>query len=175
MSATAGALAATAELPRWQPAYVGIGSNLDGPREQVERALAALERVSRSRLVLSSPLYCTAPFGDIAQPPYVNAVAALLTQLAPEELLGELRRLETELGRAPARERWGPRRIDLDLLVLGHETRATATLNLPHPGMGERDFVLYPLADIAPDLEVPGLGRVETLRARVANRGVRRL
>ena len=154
MTAAASALAATAGLPRWQPAYIGIGSNLDGPREQVERALAALERVPRSRLVLSSPLYRTAPFGEVAQPPYVNAVAALLTQLAPEELLGELRRLETELGRGLARERWGPRRIDLDLLVLGGETRATA---------------------IAPDLEVPGLGRVDTLRARVVNRGVQRL
>jgi len=175
MSATAGALTATAELPRWQPAYVGIGSNLDEPRVQVERALAALERLPRSRLVLRSPLYRTAPLGDAAQPPYVNAVAALLTQLAPEELLAELRRLETELGRAPVRERWGPRRIDLDLLVLGRETRATEALNLPHPGMAERDFVLYPLADIAPDLEVPGLGRVGALRARVTNRGVHRL
>jgi 2-amino-4-hydroxy-6-hydroxymethyldihydropteridine diphosphokinase len=73
------------------------------------------------------------------------------------------------------RERWAPRRIDLDLLVQGRETRATAALTLPHPGIGERDFVLYPLADIAPELEVPGVGRVAALRARVTNRGVEKL
>jgi 2-amino-4-hydroxy-6-hydroxymethyldihydropteridine diphosphokinase len=105
----------------------------------------------------------------------VNAVAGLVTRLSPEELLAELRGLERELGREPPRERWGPRLIDLDLLVLGRETRATPELTLPHPGIGERDFVLYPLADIAPEMDVPGLGRVASLRRRVANRGVVRL
>jgi 2-amino-4-hydroxy-6-hydroxymethyldihydropteridine diphosphokinase len=105
----------------------------------------------------------------------VNAVAALLTRLSPEEMLAELRAQEISLGRQPPRERWGPRRIDLDLLVLGRETRATPELTLPHPGITQRDFVLFPLADIAPDLEVPGAGRVAALKARVENRGVRRL
>jgi len=170
------ALAGMATLPAWQPAYVGLGSNLDGPREQVLRGLAALALLPRSSLVLRSPLYRTVPLttGD-TQPPFVNAVAGLLTRLTPEELLAELRRVERELGRAPARERWAARRIDLDLLVHGGETRATETLTLPHPGIAERDFVLYPLADIAPNLEVPGLGRVAALRARVANRGMERL
>jgi 2-amino-4-hydroxy-6-hydroxymethyldihydropteridine diphosphokinase len=160
---------------RWQPAYVGVGSNLDGPRVQVQGALAALGRIRDSGLVVSSPLYRTVPLGEVAQPPFVNAVAGLLTRLSPEELLAELRGLERELGREPPRERWGPRVIDLDLLVQGGETRATDALTLPHPGIAERDFVLYPLADIAPDLEVPGVGRVSTLRARVANRGIERL
>jgi len=120
-------------------------------------------------------MYRTRPFGEVVQPAFVNAAAGLLTQSTPEDLLGALRALERELGREAPRERWGPRLIDLDLLVVGRETRATETLSLPHPGIAERDFVLYPLADIAPDLDVPGLGRVASLRERVANRGIERL
>jgi 2-amino-4-hydroxy-6-hydroxymethyldihydropteridine diphosphokinase len=160
---------------RWLPAYVGVGSNLDEPRTQVTHALDALARLPSTRLVVRSPLYHTPPFGEVVQPAFVNAVAGLLTQLAPEQLLDALRALEKELGREPPRERWGPRVIDLDLLVVGAEKRATDTLKLPHPGIAERDFVLYPLADIAPDLDVPGVGRVSQLRERVANRGVKKL
>jgi 2-amino-4-hydroxy-6-hydroxymethyldihydropteridine diphosphokinase len=175
MNAAAATVAEDSSRTRWLPAYVGVGSNLAGPRAQVQRALAALAQLRESRLVVSSPLYHTAPLGEVEQPPFVNAVAGLLTRLSPEDLLSELRALERQLGREPPRERWGPRLIDLDLLVLGRETRVTADLTLPHPGIGERDFVLYPLADIAPDLEVPGLGRVASLRLRVANRGIERL
>jgi 2-amino-4-hydroxy-6-hydroxymethyldihydropteridine diphosphokinase len=160
---------------RWLPAYVGVGSNLADPEAQVRRAVEALGRLPRSRLIVSSPLYHTPPFGDVVQPTFVNAVAGLLTQCAPEDLLAALRDLERELGREPPRERWGPRVIDLDLLVVGREERATDSLTLPHRGIAERDFVLYPLADIAPDLDVPRLGRVASLRDRVANRGVARL
>jgi len=144
---------------RWLPAYVGVGSNLAGPEAQVRRALDALSRLPGTRLIVSSPLYRTQP----------------LTQSSPDDLLAQLRALERELGREPPRERWGPRVIDLDLLVVGRETRATAALTLPHPGIAERDFVLYPLADIAPDLDVPGVGRVAALKARVAHRGIARL
>jgi len=175
MSAAAAERAVSATQPRWLPAYVGIGSNLDEPAGQVRRAFAALGTLPATRLVASSPLYHTPPLGEVAQPPFVNAVAGLLTQLAPEELLAELRRLERELGREPPVERWGPRRIDLDLLVVGRELRATEALKLPHPGVAERDFVLFPLADIAPDLEVPGAGRVAALLASVTDRGVQRL
>jgi 2-amino-4-hydroxy-6-hydroxymethyldihydropteridine diphosphokinase len=160
---------------RWLPAYVGIGSNLSDPERQVRAALAALETLPGSRLVTRSSLYRTKPFGEVVQPAFVNAVAGLLTQRTPEELLADLRALERRLGREPPRERWGPRLIDLDLLVVGREVRATAELTLPHPGIAERDFVLYPLADIAPDLEVPGLARVSQLRGRVADRGIERL
>jgi 2-amino-4-hydroxy-6-hydroxymethyldihydropteridine diphosphokinase len=161
--------------PRWLPAYVGIGSNLGDPRAQVARALHALGRLPDTRLVSRSPLYETPPFGAVAQPAFVNAAAGLLTQLTPEDLLAAMRALEKALGREPPRERWGPRLIDLDLLVVGGERRATENLKLPHPGIAERDFVLYPLADLAPDLEVPGVGRVALLRDRVANRGVKKL
>ena len=108
-------------------------------------------------------------------PVFVNAAAGLLTQLSPEDLLESLRLLERELGREPPRERWGPRVIDLDLLVVGTERRDGEALKLPHPGIAQRDFVLYPLADMAPDLEVPGVGRVWRLRDQVPDRGVRRL
>ena len=160
---------------RWLPAYVGVGSNLADPQAQVRRALLALGGLADTRWIVSSPLYRTAPLGEVLQPAFVNAVAGLLTRLSPDDLLTQLRTLERELGRAPPREHWGPRIIDLDLLVVGRETRATPELTLPHPGIAGRDFVLYPLADIAPDLDVPGLGNVAGLRARVANRGVARL
>lgn len=160
---------------RWLPAYVGVGSNLADPASQVTRALDALGRIAGTRLVARSRLYHTPPFGEVVQPAFVNAAAGLLTRLSPEELLAALRALERELGREPPRQRWGPRVIDLDLLVVGTEKRQTETLTLPHPGIAERDFVLYPLADIAPDLDVPGLGRVVALRERVTDRGVRPL
>ena len=157
------------------PAYVGVGSNLKDPRAQVTRALEAIGRLRACRLVASSPLYRTQPLGEVVQPAFVNAVAGLLTQATPEDLLSALRTLERELGREPPRERWGPRLIDLDLLVVGREARSTETLTLPHPGIAARDFVLYPLADVAPELEVPGVGIVRQLRDRVANRGIERL
>jgi 2-amino-4-hydroxy-6-hydroxymethyldihydropteridine diphosphokinase len=173
MSAAASVVPAV--FARWLPAYVGVGSNLRDPESQVRRALEALAQVPSTQLIAQSPLYHTAPFGEVVQPPFVNAVAGLLTQLGPEELLSQLRALEKQLGREPPREKWGPRLIDLDLLVLGAEKRATDTLTLPHPGIADRDFVLYPLADLAPELEVTGVGRVCRLLERVPNRGVARL
>lgn len=159
----------------WQPAYVGVGSNLHDPRRQVEQALGRLGALPLTRLVARSSLYATKPFGPVEQPDFVNAVAGLVTQLPAGELLGELRSLELAIGREPARERWGPRVIDLDLLVHGRLRSADAALTLPHPGIAERAFVLVPLAEIAPDLEVPGLGRVAELAARRGTEGVRRL
>jgi 2-amino-4-hydroxy-6-hydroxymethyldihydropteridine diphosphokinase len=152
----------------WKPAYVGLGSNLAEPRKQVLRAFDELAKLPRTLLLARSALYGSRPFGPIAQPDFVNAAAGLLTQLSPHELLRALRELEISLGRAPPRERWGPRVIDLDLLVYGSERIADDTLTLPHPGIAERSFVLRPLADIAPALEVPGAGVVNELLARVA-------
>jgi 2-amino-4-hydroxy-6-hydroxymethyldihydropteridine diphosphokinase len=159
----------------WQPAYVGVGSNLSEPRAQVLTACARLEAVPLTQVMLTSPLYASRALGPVVQPDFVNAVVGLLTRLEPRALLAELRAIETALGRPAERQRWGPRIIDLDLLVYGREQRADASLTLPHPGIVERNFVLYPLADIAPDLDVPGLGRVAELAGRVASDGVRRL
>jgi 2-amino-4-hydroxy-6-hydroxymethyldihydropteridine diphosphokinase len=156
----------------WQPAYIGVGSNLNGPRQQVVAACARLAQLPRSRLVLTSRLYVSRPLGPVAQPDFVNAAAAILTQLAPGALLAELRAIETAMGRPTERVRWGPRVIDLDLLSYGRERCSDAALTLPHPGIVERNFVLYPLAEIAPDLDLPGLGRVAELAARVTSEGL---
>ncbi len=152
---------------RLVPAYVALGSNLDDPRAQVERALAALGDLPGTRCILRSCLYRSRPFGPVAQPDFVNAVAALLTSLPPAALLAHLQDLETRLGRERPVVRWGPRRIDLDLLVHGGTRVSQPGLEVPHPGIAERAFVLVPLAELAPDLQVPGAGRVRELLARV--------
>jgi len=150
---------------RWLPAYVGLGSNLDEPPAQIARAYEALAQVTDTRLVLRSQRYRTKPLGPIAQPDFVNAVAGTLTTLDAPRLLRELKALEASLGRAAPVVRWGPRRIDLDLLVHGTTRITSESLTVPHPGIAERAFVLRPLADIAPALDVPGAGRVATLLA----------
>jgi len=156
----------------YSPAYVGIGSNLDRPAEQVEAAFQALARLPRTRLIARSRLYATRPFGPVAQDDFVNAAAGLLTELSGPEMLAELRAIETAQGRVRS-VRWGPRIIDLDLLVHGQTQMQTEDLTLPHPGIVERNFVLYPLADIAPDLDIPGQGRVSQLAAGVSGDGIR--
>ena len=160
---------------RLVPAYVALGSNLDDPRHQVERALEDLCTLPATHCVLRSSLYRSSPFGPVEQPYFVNAVAGLLTGLEPAEMLDALKGLESRLGRARPVVRWGPRRIDLDLLVHGETRIDTEALRLPHPGIAERAFVLVPLAEIAPELDVPGAGRVRTLLARVNRQGVERL
>jgi 2-amino-4-hydroxy-6-hydroxymethyldihydropteridine diphosphokinase len=159
----------------WQPAYIGVGSNLSEPRVQVLTACTRLGGLPLTQVILASPLYASRAHGPVAQPDFVNAVVGVVTRLDARALLGELVSIETALGRPAQRQRWGPRIIDLDLLVYGRERRTDATLTLPHPGIVARNFVLYPLADIAPDLDVPGLGRVAELAGRVASDGVRRL
>jgi 2-amino-4-hydroxy-6-hydroxymethyldihydropteridine diphosphokinase len=159
----------------WRPAYVGLGSNLEEPRRQVQSACELLKQLPLTRLVLTSPLYRSRPLGSIAQPDFVNAVAGVLTQLEAPALLEGLKSIETALGRPAVRERWGPRVIDLDLLCYAREIRSDPQLTLPHPGIVERNFVLYPLADIAPDLDLPGLGRVAELAGRVTTEGITRL
>jgi len=159
----------------WRPAYVALGSNLEEPRSQLLRAFDELGQLPLTRLVLTSPLYRSRPLGPVAQPDFVNAAAALLTQLEARALLDELRAIETRHGRPAVREHWGPRVLDLDLLSLGHEQRAEPDLTLPHPGIPVRNFVLYPLADIAPDLDLPGLGRVAELAGKVSTEGLTRL
>ena len=145
------------------------------PRAQVELAVAELGRLPGTRCVLRSSLYRSRPLGPVAQPDFVNAVAGLLTQLDPAALLAELKALETRLGRQRPVVRWGPRRIDLDLLVHGGARIDTPGLQLPHAGIAARAFVLVPLAEIAPDLEVPGVGRVRALLERVDSSDLERL
>lgn len=139
---------------------------------QIERAFAALAGLGQCRLIARSRLYETQPLGPQDQPEFINAAAGLLTTLTPRQLLVELKRLENELGRARPVVRWGPRLIDLDLLVYGDAQLSESDLTVPHAGLPERNFVLYPLRDIAPELLVPGHGRVSRLAARVGGAGV---
>ena len=159
-------------MDTWQPAWIGVGSNLEDPRAQVLAAIERLGKIPRTRLVVASRLYRSRPFGKADQPEFVNAVAGVLTQLDPMTLFRELKAIEKAMGRPEPHERWGPRIIDLDLLAQGAERRSDAALTLPHPGIVERNFVLYPLADIAPDLDLPGLGRVADLAAAVTAEGL---
>jgi 2-amino-4-hydroxy-6-hydroxymethyldihydropteridine diphosphokinase len=153
-------------------AYIGLGSNLCDPVRQVQAALVALTGLPDSRLVARSRLYRSAPMGPPGQPDYINAVAALNTQLSPHELLAELQSLERHQGRVRGGERWGPRIIDLDLLLYGDTVLRTDPLTLPHPGLAERDFVLWPLAEIDPELEVPGLGPMRDLMRECPQHGL---
>jgi 2-amino-4-hydroxy-6-hydroxymethyldihydropteridine diphosphokinase len=156
----------------WFPAYVALGSNLDDPAAQIERAFAALSELRDCKLIARSRRYRTQPLGPQDQPEFVNAAAGLLTTLTPRELLVELKNLERTLGRDVPVVRWGPRRIDLDLLVHADAQISESDLVVPHRGLPERNFVLYPLCDLAPDLHVPGHGRVRQLAARVSASGL---
>ncbi|MDH3588991.1 MAG: 2-amino-4-hydroxy-6-hydroxymethyldihydropteridine diphosphokinase [Gammaproteobacteria bacterium] len=139
----------------WFPAYIGLGSNLDEPRGQVETAMASLATIADTSLVMASPLYGSAPMGPVEQPDYVNAVAAVLTRSGPQALMRALLAIEEAQGRVRGQRKWGPRRIDLDLLLHGDNVCDGETLSLPHPGLCERCFVLRPLADLAPALRIP--------------------
>jgi 2-amino-4-hydroxy-6-hydroxymethyldihydropteridine diphosphokinase len=156
----------------WIPAYVAIGSNLDDPLAQVHAAFEALASLDESRLVARSKLYRTRPLGPADQPEFVNAAAGLLTTLTPRELFVALKGIEARQGRAQPVVRWGPRRIDLDLLLHGDARIDEPDLTIPHRGLTERNFVLYPLRDIAPDLLLHGHGRIRELAARAGSDGL---
>jgi 2-amino-4-hydroxy-6-hydroxymethyldihydropteridine diphosphokinase len=148
-------------------AFIGLGSNLDDPASQVERALDSIARLPDSFLASRSRLYRSAPWGVAGQPDFVNAVAELTTALEPRALLDALLAIERAQGRRRDGMRWGPRTIDLDLLCYDTVQVDEPGLILPHPHIAERAFVLLPLAELVPDLEIAGLGLVSSLLARV--------
>jgi 2-amino-4-hydroxy-6-hydroxymethyldihydropteridine diphosphokinase len=155
-------------------AYVALGANLGQASETIKAALAALAAMGGCRLVATSSLYRTAPVGLKNQPDFINAVAALETQLSAGDLLRALFAVEARFGR----ERNGhnaPRTLDLDLLLHGETRMNSLALTLPHPRMHERAFVLAPLAEIAPDLVIPGRGPVQALLAGVGEQRIERL
>lgn len=160
---------------RWFPAYVGIGSNLDSPTEQVNRAVSELGTVTDCFVTGISSLYRSKPMGPSDQPNYVNAVVALMTTLLPHPLLLELRKIEDAHGRVRGAEHWGPRTLDLDLLVFADRILRDDTLSVPHPGIPQRNFVLLPLNELAPHLDIPGLGTVAALTSAVGEYGIERL
>ena len=135
--------------------YIGLGSNLDNPKQQVIEALNALDKIPNTALLKHSSLYRSDPVGPPGQPDYINAVAALSTHLEPERLLDELQAIEQDHQRI-RKIHWGPRTLDLDIILFGSQIIMTDRLTIPHPYAHERSFVLWPLAEIAPeDLQFP--------------------
>lgn len=145
-------------------AWIGLGSNLGDAADCVRTAIQNLDGLPQTALGPASGLYRTAPVGVTDQPEFCNAVAAVDTTLSPHELLAHLQAMEQDYGRVRTR-RWGPRTLDLDVLVFGDQRIEEPDLTVPHPRLHERGFVLVPLAAVAPDLEVPGRGRVDELVA----------
>ncbi|MGQ0587419.1 MAG: 2-amino-4-hydroxy-6-hydroxymethyldihydropteridine diphosphokinase [Gammaproteobacteria bacterium] len=151
---------------RSRRAYVGLGSNLNDPPARLREALQLMAARPGLRVVATSRFYRSAPLGPGGQPDYCNAVCAVDADLGPDKLLTHLHAVERQMGRERPPERWAPRLIDLDLLHYERVTMKTSRITLPHPEMGRRNFVLAPLAELAPELELPGLGIVADL-ARV--------
>jgi len=154
-------------------AYIGIGSNLGEPEQQIHQAVNALENIQNTTLAEISSLYFSRPMGPQDQPDYMNAVAALETTLTPLELLDALQHIENEAGRVRKDERWGPRVLDLDILLFGEKIIDNERLTVPHYGMKLREFVLIPLAEIAPDLTLPDNSKIAELCQQIATNGLK--
>lgn len=159
-------------------AFIGLGGNLGDVPAALRRALETLGALPGTRLMAASRVYRTPAWGVTDQPPFLNAAAAIRTQLPPAELLAALLDIERAVGRDRGRPdalRWGPRALDLDLLLYGEQVIDRPGLHVPHPHLHERAFVLVPLAEIAPDAMVPGHGRVADLLAGVDAAGIEAL
>lgn len=155
-----------------QVAFVGLGSNIGDGIATVRAALSALDAIGHTRLLRASHLYRTPAWGVTQQPDFINAVAMLRTGLAPQALLGQMLAIERAAGRnrmADGSDRWGPRTLDLDLLLYGARVIDEPGLRIPHPHLHERAFVLVPLAEIAPDAAIPGVGTARDALSRMAS------
>lgn len=145
--------------------YIGIGSNQALPIEQAKQAITALNDIKDTKLVICSSLYRSAPMGPQDQPDYINAIAKIETTLSALELLDALQAIEQEQGRERKENRWGPRTLDLDIILYADKMIDNDRLTIPHYGMKEREFVLYPLFEIAPTLQMPdGISLIEILK-----------
>ncbi|MEQ1560493.1 MAG: 2-amino-4-hydroxy-6-hydroxymethyldihydropteridine diphosphokinase [Methyloglobulus sp.] len=156
-------------------AYIGLGSNLDSPIEQIKSARLAIKSLADVEELSFSNLYASTPMGPQDQPDYVNAVMGIATRLSPLDLLHTLQAIEQAHGRVRGNQRWGARTLDLDLLLYGDEQIACPELTVPHVGIAERAFVLYPLSDCVQDLFIPGKGNITDLLAQCQLSGLRRL
>lgn len=155
-------------------AFIGLGSNLDDPRSQLQRAFVALGKLPGTRLVAQSSLYRSAPLGFADQPDFVNAVASIATGLTPQELLHALLKIEHGQGRE-RNFRNAPRTLDLDILLYDGVQLHEHGLTIPHPQMHMRAFVLLPLLEIAPDCVIPGIGAVAITARQCEDQMVERL
>jgi 2-amino-4-hydroxy-6-hydroxymethyldihydropteridine diphosphokinase len=155
-------------------AYIGIGSNLENPLQQLSAAVKSLRAIPETQLLALSHIYQTAPIGPADQPDYTNAAALLETGLTPEVLLDALQAIENQQGRV--REvRWGPRTLDLDIILYADITIRTARLTVPHIEMENRNFVLIPLMDISPALTLPNGQSLKTVAEAAGSEGIKRL
>ncbi|OEF24623.1 2-amino-4-hydroxy-6-hydroxymethyldihydropteridine diphosphokinase [Vibrio rumoiensis] len=152
--------------------YLAIGSNLSNPVEQAQQAIQALRQHPHIDLLACSSLYSSTPMGPQDQPDYINAVAKVQTQLSPLALLDCTQAIEQNQGRERKEERWGPRSLDLDILLYGNEIIDNERLTVPHYGMKVREFVLYPLHEIAPQLQLPDGTELATLLHHVDRNGL---
>ena len=155
-------------------AYIGLGSNLDEPAEQIKTAIQDIQSIAQSSVVACSSLYKSPPMGPQDQPDYINAVVAVETTLSAHALLDALQAIEQLHGRIRKRH-WGERTLDLDILLFGDHQITDERLKVPHPGLAERAFVVYPLAEIAPDLVVPGVGSLQQIQAQCPLDGLQQL
>ena len=159
----------------WVECYLGLGSNLDDPVQQLLSASEEIASLEGVEVVKRSPLYSSQPVGPQNQPDFVNAVLHIKTCLSPLDLLKQLQAVENQHARVRL-QRWGARTLDLDLLLYGNQIISLPDLVVPHPEMANRAFVLYPLADIASnDLAIPGNSSLRHLMAGCADQGIRRL
>lgn len=155
------------------PVWIGLGGNLDHPAERLPLARIMIAHLEKVREVAFSSLYRSVPMGSPDQPDYVNAVMAIETYLDPFSLLDRLLEIECIFGRIRTGAVWGPRTLDLDILLYGQETVCSDRLTIPHPGLRDREFVLYPLREIASgDLSIPGMGYLEHLVEHCPRRGL---
>ncbi len=160
---------------QWNTAFVGIGSNLEHPKQQVQDAIDAIDQQAWCLVTARSSLYMTEPIGFLDQPEFVNAACKLKTSLDPVELLNALLQLESTLGRIRTEQVNGPRHIDLDLLLYEERIMNSAQLVLPHPRMHERRFVLQPLIEIEPTITIPNFGSAEKLNQLCKHQNVVKL
>jgi 2-amino-4-hydroxy-6-hydroxymethyldihydropteridine diphosphokinase len=164
--------------PATAVAYLGLGANLGDAVSALRAALVRIEALPTTRLLRASRRYRTPAWGVTDQPDFVNAVAAVETALAPRELLDALLAIERDFGRtraADGSDRWGPRSLDLDILLYADRRLDQPGLHVPHPQLHRRAFVLVPLLEIAPELVVPGQGAVRDLVAAVDGGGIEAL
>ena len=156
-------------------AYIGLGSNLSEPIQQVKQAMEAIKTIPQSQLKACSSLYLSKPMGPQDQDDFINAVVAIDTRLTPLELLDALQAIENKAGRVRKENRWGARILDLDIILFGHKIISCERLTVPHYGMTEREFVLLPLAEIASDLTLPNGESVKLLSQNIANNAMVKL
>lgn len=156
-------------------AWLGLGSNMQQPALQLSRALKRLAAADQVEILKTSSFYSTPPWGDELQDDFVNAVVQVETSLDPVALLHVAQAIEAVMGRQRDGRRWGPRLIDIDLLLYGDEQLQTDELELPHPRMHERAFVLKPMCELESQLDIPGHGLVENLLKTLDSNGIRRL